>query len=117
MARKSATVTLTVVAAMGLARGQQRPDPCEAATFNESGCQGAIKNGFYCWQGTRIPMTYPSPYPYYYDLYQQHLSAGGAVSPAQIGSCGGHRWGFFGSHGASRGGFGSTCGSRHGAGA
>src|SRR6266436_8742852 len=44
--KKSATVTLTIVAAMGLAaRTQSRRDPCEAATFNEHACQQAIQAG------------------------------------------------------------------------
>jgi hypothetical protein len=38
--KKSANVTLTLVAAMGIAaRAQQRPEPCEAATFNEQVAQ------------------------------------------------------------------------------
>ena len=93
--KKSAKVTLTAVAAMGLAAcGRRHPDPCEAATFNEQACQQAVQSGGYYWQGSWYPLVYHYPYPYYYDSYRRRLSSGAAVV---------------------RGGFGST-GAGHGAG-
>ena len=47
--KKSANITLTVVAAMGMAAcNRQRPDPCEAGSFNEQACNDAVRNhGYY----------------------------------------------------------------------
>jgi hypothetical protein len=46
--KKSARVTLTVVAAVGCAaRAQQAPNPCEPANFNEKACQVAVKGHVY----------------------------------------------------------------------
>ena len=104
--KRSAGVTLTVVAAAALAAcSRQRQDPCEAAFFNEQACQEAVRNHGYYWHGTWIPMVYSNPYPYYYDAYRAHLSRGGSVSAAPAGA--------YGHSGASapsveRGGFGST---------
>jgi hypothetical protein len=109
--KKSTGVTLTTVAAMGLAMcGRQRPDPCTAATFNELACQEDVRSGGYYWQGSWFPMIYHYPYPYYYDSYRRHVSGGGTVVSAPAGA--------YGRPGASapgveRGGFGAT-GSGHG---
>lgn len=113
--KKSANVTLTLVAAMGIAaRAQQRPEPCEAATFNEQACHEAIQAGGYCWNGKWVRLTYHYPFPYYYDLYWEHVTQGGVVSPAQVGTC--RPWlrtimaahGHGASGGAAHGGFGSS---------
>lgn len=112
--KKSAKVTLTVVAAVGLAScGRKRPDPCEAATFNEQACQEAVRDGGYHWRGTWYPMMYHYPYPYYYDSYRGYVSRGGAVRAAPAGDYA--RPASSSSHSVERGGFGST-GAGHGAG-
>ena len=109
---KSACVTLTVVAAMGLAaRAQQGPDPCAAATFNEKACKRSVRQGGFCSQGAWVPVTYHEPYPYYYDLYKNHVSSGGAVTPLATEKCG--RGGGTGNHTVSRGGFGGTAHGGH----
>ena len=79
--RKSARVTVTLVAAVALAGcGRRRVDPCEAATFNEQACQDAVRAGGYYWGGTWYPMQYYRPYPFYYDRYHTYVSSGGAVT-------------------------------------
>jgi len=109
--KKSAQVTLTVVAAVGLAScGRGRRDPCEAASFNELACQDAVRSGGYHWGGTWYPMFYRYPYPYYFDQYRGHVSRGGSVVAAPSSS-----YGRPGATGVTRGGFGST-GAGHGAG-
>src|ERR1017187_5821790 len=76
--KKSAKVTLTVVAAMGLAScGRSRPDPCDQTSFNEMACQDAVRSGGYYYGGSWYPMMYSYPYPYYYDHYRTHVSNGG----------------------------------------
>jgi len=74
--KKSASVRLTVVAAigMGAAHGQQRQDPCAAASFKQQACQAAVQNRGYCWDGKWVQLTYHYPYPYYYDAYQQYTT-------------------------------------------
>ena len=114
--KKSATVTLTAVAAMGLAAcGRHRPDPCEAATFSEQACQQAVQDGGYYWNGSWFPMMYHYPYPYYYDSYRSRVSGGGAVVAAPAGAYNHPAARAPGSPGVVRGGFGST-GAGHGAG-
>ena len=114
--KKSAKVTLTAVAAMGLAAcGRRHPDPCEAATFNEQACQQAVQSGGYYWQGSWYPLVYHYPYPYYYDSYRSHVSSGGAVVAAPAGAYNHPAASAPGSPGVVRGGFGST-GAGHGAG-
>jgi len=124
--RKSAKVTLTVVATVGLAAcGRRRPDPCEAATFNQQACQEAIDRGGYYWQGSWVPMSYHYPYPYYFDSYRGYVSRGGTVASAPSTSYAGSRYadppsGAGHSSGSSspsvqRGGFGAS-GAGHGAG-
>ena len=114
--KKSATVTLTAVAAMGLAAcGRHRPDPCEAATFSEQACQQAVQDGGYYWRGSWFPMMYHYPYPYYYDSYRSRVSSGGAVVGAPAGAYNHPAASAPGSPGVVRGGFGST-GAGHGAG-
>lgn len=108
--RKSARVTVTLVAAVALAGcGRRRVDPCEAATFNEQACQDAVRAGGYYWGGTWYPMQYYRPYPFYYDRYHTYVSSGGAVTAAPAGS-------YSSRPGSSvvRGGFGAN-GEAHGA--
>src|ERR1019366_138183 len=110
--KKSTKVTLTVVAAMGLAScGRSRPDPCEQGSFNELACQEAVR---YYYGGSWYPMVYHYPYPYYYDHYRTHVSSGGRVVSAPAGSYA-RPGGASSSPGVSRGGFGSI-GAGHGAG-
>jgi len=132
--KRSSKVTLTVVAAVGLAGcGRRRMDPCEPAYFDERACQDAVAFGGYYWQGTWFPMVYSNPYPYYYDSYHTYVSRGGRVHTApggsyshpatdagkQFGSKSGSGSGGSGSGSSgssvTRGGFGST-GGGHGAG-
>ena len=81
--KRSAQVTLTVVATLGLAAcNRQRQDPCESGTFNEQACQQAVSSGGYYWNGAWFPMRYHYPYPYYYDSYRSYVSRGGAVRAA-----------------------------------
>lgn len=103
--KKSAAVTLTVVATMGIAARAQGPDPCDAASFSPKACQRAIHRRGYCEQGTWLPMSYPQHYPYYYDLYQNFVSNGGVVNGVPDETC---RY----SSGAVYGGFGFF-GARH----
>jgi hypothetical protein len=117
--KKSAKVVLTVAAAMSMtARGQLAPDPCDAGTFNTKACKVAVKHMGYCDGSAFVPMTYSARYPYYYDSYQAYLANGGVATAAGVGNCWQtHNGGFFGIHGVSRGGFGSTgSGHRHGGG-
>jgi hypothetical protein len=111
-AKKSSRVTLTVVAAVGMAaRGQQPADPCEASTFNEHACQEAVRQRGYCWNGRWISLRYSYPYPYYYDQYQVYAMLVGPSNPAAVGTCRPpHIWIAHGGHGpsAARCGFGST---------
>ncbi|HEY2014053.1 MAG TPA: hypothetical protein VGH38_11170 [Bryobacteraceae bacterium] len=119
--KKSARITLTVVATVGLAAcGRRHPDPCVAGTFNQQACQEAIDRGGYYWQGSWYPMTYHYPYPYYFDSYRGYVSRGGRVVSEPTTSYAHSAAGTGQSHGSSssgvtRGGFGST-GAGHGAG-
>jgi hypothetical protein len=106
--RKSATVPLTVVAALGLAWRARAQDPCDPATFNGKTCQAAAHHGGYCSQGAWVPASYQEKYPNYYDAYRDYMSQGGVVNPAPKENC---RRGVSGAHG----GFG-TIGAIHGAG-
>ncbi len=119
--KKSAKVTLTVVATVGLAScNRSRVDPCEAGSFNEQACQEAVRNGGYFWGGSWFPMTYNYPYPYYYDSYRRYTAAGHAVHPVPAERYARPAGQTFGGHssspGVTRGGFGSI-GAGHGAGA
>jgi len=99
--KKSAKVTLTVVAVVGLAScGRRHPDPCEAATFNEQACQQAVAGGGYYYNGAWFPMVYHYPYPYYYDSYRGYVSSGGVVRSDPATS--------YSHSGVERGGFGTT---------
>jgi hypothetical protein len=110
--KKSAKVTLTVVAAMGLAScGRSRRDPCEATYFDEVACQEAVRSGGYYWGGAWVPTRYSYPYPYYYDHYRSHVGSGGRVFVSPTGSYSRPA----SSPGISRGGFGST-GAAHSSG-
>ena len=118
--KKSANITLTVVAAVGIAaHAAPRPDPCAAANFNEQACRAAIQDRGYCWNGRWVGMKYHYPFPFYYDAYQEYVDLGGLVSPAAVGSCtqrAATRSHFVsGSHTAARAGFGSSgaCHSAH----
>ena len=113
--RKSARVVLTVAAAMGMARGQLAPDPCDPGTFNIKACKVAVQHSGYCDGSTWVPTTYQEHYPYYYDSYQAYLSTGGVVTAAETGNCRRPHSSFFG-RGISRGGFGSTGAGHHHAG-
>jgi hypothetical protein len=113
--KKSTKVTLTVVAAIGLAScGRSRPDPCEQGSFSELACQDAVRGGGYYYGGSWYPMVYRYPYPYYYDHYRTHVSSGGRVLSAPAGSYA-RPGGASSSPGVSHGGFGSI-GAGHGAG-
>jgi len=113
--KRSASVSLTVVAAVSMAAGgQRRLDPCAAASFNEQACQAAIQSRGYCWNGRWVQLKYHYPFPYYYDAYQEYMANGGVVNAAVVGSCGPPTRTFFGAHGAARAGFGAT-GAGHGA--
>ena len=104
--KRSTSVTLTVIAAMGLgARAQQAPeDPCAPAGFNPKVCQAAVRRGGYCSQGVWVPAGYQEPYPYYYSLNLFYLAQGGVATSVPQENCKrGH--GFF--H-TMHGGFGST---------
>jgi hypothetical protein len=117
--RKSSAVKLTVVAAIGIAaQAQQRPDPCQSATFNAQACSEAVQRRGYCFNGQWVRMKYSYPYPYYYDRYQAYSVLVGASTPLSVGACGapgflpmisGHgtpavaRYGF-GGHGAGQAG-------------
>jgi hypothetical protein len=118
--KKSVQVTLTAVAAFGLAACRRHgQDPCESASFSQQACEDAVANGGYYWNGSWMPMTYHYPYPYYFDSYQKYVGSGHTVNPAP-----GQRYGRPAmaspagdpaSPGVVRGGFGST-GAGHGAG-
>ena len=115
--KKSAKVTLTVVAVMGLAScGRSRRDPCDQSYFNEMACQDAVRSGGYYYGGSWYPMSYRFPYPYYYDSYRTYVGNGGRVYSSPVGTyarpSGG---GSTSSGGVERGGFGST-GSGHSSG-
>jgi hypothetical protein len=62
-------------------------DPCDAATFNGKVCYAAVKGGGYCSQGSRVSMSYPQAYPYYYDRYRDYMSQGGAVTQSSAAKC------------------------------
>ena len=118
--KKSAKVTLTVVAVVGLAScGRRRMDPCESASFSQQACLEAIDSGGYYWRGSWYPMHYSYPYPYYYDSYRGYVSRGGRVSTAPSGayshSSASGPSSSSSSHSVTRGGFGST-GAGHGPG-
>ena len=113
--KKSTKVTLTVVAAVGLAScGRSRRDPCEQGSFSEMACQDAVRSGGYYYGGSWFPMMYHYPYPYYYDHYRTHVSNGGRVVSAPAGSYA-RPGGAASSPGVTHGGFGSI-GAGHGAG-
>jgi len=99
--KRSVSVTLTLVAALGTARAQQGVDPCGEATFNAKVCQAAIRGGSYCSNGARVKMRYQQSYPYYYDRYRDYESQGGVVNASPAQPCPG---GWFSLHG----GFGAT---------
>jgi hypothetical protein len=115
--KKAGPITLTLLAAMGFACSRNRPDPCEAATFNQQACNEAVRNGGYYYDGTWVPMSYHYSYPYYYDIYRSHLSRGGSVVTVPASS---YATPAGTSRGVTRGGFGSTgeahAGGAHGAG-
>lgn len=113
--KKSTKVTLTVVAAVGLAScGRSRRDPCEQGSFNELACQDATRSGGYYYGGMWIAMMYRHPYPYYYDNYRTHVAKGGRVVAAPAGSYA-RPGGAVSSPSVTRGGFGSI-GAGHGVG-
>jgi hypothetical protein len=120
--KRSSQVTLTVVAAIGLAGCSRRYDPCDERFFDAMACTDAVARGGYYWHGSWVPMSYGHPYPYYYDAYRSRMAHGGAVSSAPAGTYAqpGQRFGTGGtaapsSGSVTRGGFGST-GASHGSG-
>ncbi len=104
--KRSASVTLTLVVTLGAARAQQSTDPCDAATFNKNVCKAAVRSGGYCSQGAQFAASYQQAYPYYYDLYRNYVSQGGAVDPSPAETCprGSAVHGGFGATGAGHGG-------------
>jgi hypothetical protein len=107
--KKSARIVLTVVGAMGMtARAQPGANPCDSATFNAKACKTAVRHNRFCSGGTWVPMTYQQPYPYYYDSYQAYMAGGGVLSSLPVENCSHSFAGFFGGHGVTRRGFGST---------
>jgi hypothetical protein len=114
--KKSAKITLTVVAVIGLAScGRSRLDPCDRGSFSEMACQDAVRSGGYYYGGSWYPMMYRYPYPYYYDSYRTHVGNGGRVVAAPAGSYA-RPGGATSSPGVAHGGFGST-GAGHSSGA
>jgi hypothetical protein len=105
--KRSVSVTLSLVVALGTARAQQIPDPCNEGTFNSKACQAAIRGGAYCSNGARVRTAYAHSYPYYYDRYQDYVAQGGMVNASPAQACPG-RW-----FGVVRGGFGSTGAGQH----
>jgi len=99
--KRSASVALSVVAALATAHAQQGADPCDATTFNAGACKAAVRGGYYCSHRARVSTSYQHAYPYYYDRYQDYVSQGGVVSVAPAETCPGRA-----SH--LRGGFGVT---------
>ncbi len=113
--KKSAQVTLTVVAAMALAScGRSRREPCDRAGFDELACREAVQQGGYYWGGSWYPMMYQYPYPYYYDTYRTYVSSGGRVYSAPSGTYA-RPAGAAPAGSVQRGGFGSI-GAGHSAG-
>jgi len=127
--KKSSQITLTVVAAAGLAGcGRRALDPCETQYFNEQACRDAVAQGGYYWNNTYYPMHY-QPYLYYYDSYRTYVTRGGHVysssgssyvhsggsSSTATRSSSGSSSGSSSSSSVTRGGFGSTA-AGHGAG-
>jgi hypothetical protein len=115
--KRSSQVTLTVVAAIGLAGCSRRYDPCDERSFDALACTDAIRGGGYYWHGSWVPMSYGHPYPYYYDAYRSRINRGGAVVAAPAGAYVRPAGGGAGTPAGSvkRGGFGST-GAAHGSG-
>jgi hypothetical protein len=98
--KKSAQVTLTVLAAVGAARAQQAPNPCGPNSFNPAACQAAVKLHGYCDGATWVPQQFQK-YPYYAGLNQAYTAAGGVVTAAPALTCRVPRRGGFGAIGAA----------------
>jgi len=116
--KRSSQVTLTVVAAIGLAGCGRRYDPCDERSFDAVACGDAIRGGGYYWNGSWVPMTYSHPYPYYYDAYRVRVSRGDPVVSVPGKTYGRPAGGADAGHSGgtvTRGGFGST-GAGHGGG-
>jgi hypothetical protein len=95
--KKSARVTLTVLAAMACGYSQQAGDPCDPGSFNPQACNTAVRSHGFCDGSAWVAQQYEK-YPYYYGRYQAYLAGGGVVTPASPGSCRGP---------VARGGFGA----------
>jgi hypothetical protein len=108
--KRSSSIRLTVVAAVGIAaHGEPRLDPCAASSFSQQACEAAIQNRGYCWNGRWVNLKYHYPFPYYYDAYLEYTAAGGVVNPAVVGECSSRRTIAGGSHFVvNRAGFGSA---------
>lgn len=84
--KKSAQVTLTVLAAVAGARAQQASNPCSPGSFNQKACHIAVRQQGYCDIATWVPQQYQK-YPYYYGLYQAYTVGGGVVTAAPASTC------------------------------
>jgi len=84
--KKSASVTLTVVAAVGCAAAQQAVDPCAPGAFNTKVCRTAVKSQGFCDGATWVPQQYQK-YSYYSGVYKAYAAAGGVTTPAPAGAC------------------------------
>jgi hypothetical protein len=84
--KRSAQVTLTVLAAVAGARAQQASNPCSPGSFNQKACHVAVRLHGYCDSATWVPQQYQK-YPYYYDLYQAYTAGGGVVTAAPASTC------------------------------
>ena len=108
--KRSSKVTLTVVAAMGLAGCARRYDPCEAQYFNATACNDAVQGGGYFWHGSWYPMRYRYAYPIYFDAYQRHVSSGGKIFGTPSGTYARPAGGVHTGGAVTRGGFGGIGG-------
>jgi hypothetical protein len=108
--KRSSKVTLTVVAAMGLAGCARRYDPCEAQYFNPTACNDAVVGGGYFWHGSWYPMRYAYAYPVYFNNYQRHVASGGKIFGTPAGTYARPAGGVHTSGTVTRGGFGGIGG-------
>ena len=99
--KKSARVTLTVLAGVASAANAQQPsNPCAPNSFNPAACQTAVKSRGYCDGAAWVPQHFQT-YPYYSGLNQAYAAGGGVVTPASSSTCRATRLGGFGAHGAA----------------
>lgn len=98
--KKSARVTLTILAGVGYAAHAQSSNPCVPGSFNPAACQRAVKLRGFCDGASWTPQKFQQ-YPYYYGLYAAYAAGGGAVDSLLPSNCRVPRGGGFGAHGAS----------------